>query len=307
MIRIDLERPMDLSRRTLLTATGISIALAGCLGDEDDPDDRVPAEDDDDSDGDETDDLPAEAAESEDREAVTVHVRSHAEFGDLLVGPEEMTLYNFDADTQGESESACDDDCADAWPPLTVQDTPAAGENVTAELTTFERDDGTMQVAANGWPLYYFASDEEPGDTEGQGVNEVWWVLQPDGTPIRDDDPAEDDIDADATVTVGADGEFRFDPETLEIDPGETVDFIWEADGHNVAVADQPDEATWNGVADTQDEGYTHTHTFDIEGQYDYVCDPHEDAGMVGTVLVGNGGTVDGMSSNPSWTVEYWA
>lgn len=282
---------MAITRRTVLIAAGTSIALAGCLGDDDDADDTTPADGDDDSDEDETDDV---ADENGDQEDVVVQVRSHPELGDLLVGPDEMTLYNFDADTQGEAESDCYDDCADSWPPLTVQDTSTAGEDVAADLTTFERDDGTMQLAANGWPLYYFAGDDEPGDTEGQGVNDVWWVLQADGTPMRaDDEPAEDDVDADATVTVGADGEFHFDPETLEIDPGETVQFVWEDDGHNIAVTDQPDEAAWDGVTETQDAGYTLTHTFDIEGQYDYVCDPHEGAGMVGTILVGNGEPVD--------------
>lgn len=37
-----------------------------------------------------------------------------------------------------------------------------------------ERDDGSMQVIGAGWPLYHFASDEEPGDVNGQGVNDVW-------------------------------------------------------------------------------------------------------------------------------------
>jgi hypothetical protein len=30
----------------------------------------------------------------------------------------------------------------DNWPPLTVEDDPVAGDDVAAELTTFERDDG---------------------------------------------------------------------------------------------------------------------------------------------------------------------
>jgi len=58
------------------------------------------------------------------------------------------------------------------------------GDGVSAELTTFEREDGSTQVAADGWPLYYFAPDEAPGDAKGQGVNDVWWVLAPDGTPV---------------------------------------------------------------------------------------------------------------------------
>ena len=117
----------------------------------------------------------------------TVQLRSDDELGDVLVGPGEMTLYMFDSDTRGAAESTCSGDCADAWPPLTLQDGPTGGPGVTAELTTFQREDGATQVAAAGWPLYYFASDQQPGDVTGQGVNDVWWVLRPDGTPVRAD------------------------------------------------------------------------------------------------------------------------
>jgi hypothetical protein len=72
---------------------------------------------------------------------------------------------------------------------LTVGGEPTAGEGVTAELTTFERGDGTTQVAAAGWPLYYFQDDADPGDANGQGVGGVWWVLAPDGTPSRGSTP----------------------------------------------------------------------------------------------------------------------
>lgn len=115
----------------------------------------------------------------------TVQVGSNSDIGEILVGPDGMTLYVFNEDTQGDGQSACTGDCTANWPPLTIEEgEPEAGENVTAELSTFEREDGSMQVTANGWPLYYFAEDEEPGDVNGQGVNEVWWVLGPDGSPI---------------------------------------------------------------------------------------------------------------------------
>ncbi|MFC4541214.1 plastocyanin/azurin family copper-binding protein [Halosolutus amylolyticus] len=121
-----------------------------------------------------------------DETAPTVQVRDHAEYGEILVDADEMTLYMFDQDTQGAPETACDGDCADAWPPLTA-DTAVAGDDVTAELDTFERATGEMQVIANGWPLYGFAQDDAPGDARGQGSNDIWWVLGPDGTPIRSD------------------------------------------------------------------------------------------------------------------------
>ncbi len=114
-----------------------------------------------------------------------MRVADHPDLGEILVDGEGRTLYMFDSDTRGAGESACSGGCAGSWPPLTVEDSPGAGEDVTADLSTFERGDDSTQIAANGWPLYYFASDSDPGDAGGQGVSDVWWVLAPDGTPIR--------------------------------------------------------------------------------------------------------------------------
>ncbi len=45
--------------------------------------------------------------------------------------------------------------------------------------TTFARPDGTMQVAYNGRPLYYFKNDAIAGDTNGQGIVGNWYVAAP--------------------------------------------------------------------------------------------------------------------------------
>ena len=174
------------TRRALLgTAATLTTALAGCIGDDSDdgtPEDTTEATTDATDDGESTDD-----GEPGDGGPATVQVRSHPDLGDVLVGPEGTTLYMFDQDEEGEGTSACYEGCAESWPPLVVEEEPTAGDAVTAELSTFERDDGERQVAAGGWPLYHFAADEEPGDAEGQGAQDVWWVLAPDGTPVRDD------------------------------------------------------------------------------------------------------------------------
>lgn len=120
---------------------------------------------------------------------VTVAVRTVEPYGDILVDDEGMTLYLFTRDEDG--ESVCYDDCADAWPPLVVEGEPTAGDGVTAELATTERRDGSMQVTAGGWPLYYFTPDERPGDANGQAVGGVWYVLAPDGSMIETPPPDE--------------------------------------------------------------------------------------------------------------------
>ncbi len=114
--------------------------------------------------------------------AVTVGTAS-GDLGTYLVGPDGRTLYEFTRDvTPG--VSACTGGCLDAWPPLAVADgvSVVAGDGVTGTLGVITRDDGTMQATYRGRPLYYFASDTAAGDTNGQGVNGVWFVAAVDGS-----------------------------------------------------------------------------------------------------------------------------
>ena len=107
---------------------------------------------------------------------------AETDLGTILVDGEGMTLYMFTNDTQDSGESVCEGDCLVAWPPLGEA---TAGEGVDeALLGTIERSDGSTQASYNGWPLYYWAQDTAPGDVTGQGVNDVWYVLDPAGEPI---------------------------------------------------------------------------------------------------------------------------
>lgn len=110
-----------------------------------------------------------------------VQVRYDAELGHVLTDADGMTLYVFSNDEMGVSN--CAGDCAENWPPLTVEgdSVPVAPLAVPGEFGTFERDDGSLHVTYNGWPLYGWANDSAPGDTTGQAVGDVWWVanLQP--------------------------------------------------------------------------------------------------------------------------------
>lgn len=89
-------------------------------------------------------------------------------------------------------ESTCTGECAAAWPPLRVRGTPSAGEGVDASLLgTVERDDGTMQLTYNGWPLYYFSGDTGSGDYLGQAAEERWYLVSPAGEPLTEVAPPE--------------------------------------------------------------------------------------------------------------------
>jgi len=107
--------------------------------------------------------------------------------GDIVVDGEGLALYLFQQDTQGDGMSVCNDDCAASWPPLVVEDgaTPEVGDGVTGEVGTATRDDGTTQVTLNGWPMYHFAGDLAAGDTNGQGLNDAWWVVDGAGDAVK--------------------------------------------------------------------------------------------------------------------------
>ena len=91
------------------------------------------------------------------------------------------------------------------------------------------------------------------------------------------------------TVTVGPGGSLVFDPEELTIETGTTVNFVWDSNMHNVVPQGQPDGANWEGEGEqgvTFDSGHEYSHTFSTTGTYEYVCTPHESAGMIGSIEV---------------------
>lgn len=179
--------------RTVRTAVvGVALlALTGCSGDVDAVPDASPG--DAVTEPDVSASPPGDAAATEDPTpteepmagAATVGVATTS-VGEVLVDADGMTLYMFDPDEET-GASTCYDDCAVAWPPLLVEDgEPTVGAGLDESMVgTVERTDGTVQVTYGDWPLYLWQDDAAPGDATGQAVNDVWWVLGPDGEPIR--------------------------------------------------------------------------------------------------------------------------
>jgi len=94
-----------------------------------------------------------------------------------------MTLYAFLKDSTG--TPSCSGACANTWPPAAATGTPTTGSGISSTLTTVARPDGTMQLKLGAWPLYRFSGDAAAGDTNGQGTASVWYVVGPDGQPIK--------------------------------------------------------------------------------------------------------------------------
>jgi predicted lipoprotein with Yx(FWY)xxD motif len=116
---------------------------------------------------------------------VTVNVTQHATLGMILTDSAGKTLYRFTRDTPNVS-SACYNQCAVTWPPLLVDEgTPVAGAGVNGDLLgVLARTDGTRQVMYNGMPLYYYNQDANAGDSNGQRVRDVWFIVHPNSTTV---------------------------------------------------------------------------------------------------------------------------
>jgi predicted lipoprotein with Yx(FWY)xxD motif len=127
--------------------------------------------------------LDAPQASSMDEDAVVVNVAEDPTLGEILVDGDGMTLYMFTRDEPNVSN--CADQCLEAWPPLLADGEVAAGEGVDETLFgTADLPDGRQIVTYNEMPLYYWVNDKEPGDMTGQGVNDVWYVVSPEGEPV---------------------------------------------------------------------------------------------------------------------------
>lgn len=104
--------------------------------------------------------------------------------GQILVDGEGRTLYLFTPDEAG--TPTCYEGCAQAWPPLLADGDITVGAGLDdSDFSTAPRTDGGDQVKIGNWPLYHFATDAAPGDTKGQGVGGVWFVVSPSGEAIK--------------------------------------------------------------------------------------------------------------------------
>ena len=53
------------------------------------------------------------------------------------------------------------------------------------DFGTITREDGQKQTTFRGFPLYYWVNDKAAGDTLGQNVNSVWFVVDPANFPPK--------------------------------------------------------------------------------------------------------------------------
>ena len=116
---------------------------------------------------------------------ITVKATS-TRLGTFLTDSQGKTLYLFEKDPAG--VSTCTGACLGVWPAFSATGTITGGPGVTtSKLSTIQRPDGTTEVAYNGHPLYYYVGDSNPGDANGEGLNQFgasWYVVSPNGNKI---------------------------------------------------------------------------------------------------------------------------
>jgi predicted lipoprotein with Yx(FWY)xxD motif len=113
--------------------------------------------------------------------------------GPTAVDGDGFTLYLSVLDSNDPPESVClSRKCVADWRPLFVPDgaKPVAGKGIEPSLLgVVQRKDGTRQATLNGWPLYTFEQDQEPGDIDGQGLKGTWYVISPGGKKATGSNP----------------------------------------------------------------------------------------------------------------------
>lgn len=113
----------------------------------------------------------------------TLDVRTDPLLGKILVANAGMTLYTYSADSQDVSN--CAGPCLTAWSPLLTNGKPNIGSGITpALLGTARLANGTMVVTYHHMPLYTFTGDTAAGLTNGQGFDNAWFAIAPDGAKV---------------------------------------------------------------------------------------------------------------------------
>lgn len=165
-------------RSILLTTLGLvaTATLVGCSGSGDDTGAQTETT---------TDEMSQETTPADEGSAGTADLMTaETSLGSVVVDKDGMTVYYFLKDTPGSGTSACTGDCLTAWPPVYAESEDVVADGVTGELGTIETPDGEYQVTIDGRPVYLFAQDMAPGDVNGQGVNDVWYAVAPDGSQV---------------------------------------------------------------------------------------------------------------------------
>ncbi|WP_436372019.1 COG4315 family predicted lipoprotein [Cytobacillus sp. BC1816] len=105
-----------------------------------------------------------------------LQLMENEEIGNYLADAEGRALYYFAKDQPNTSN--CSGDCLENWPAFYTEDLAVPeGFNKEDFGTITRADTGEKQTTYKGYPLYYFVKDGASGDVKGQGVKDVWFIV----------------------------------------------------------------------------------------------------------------------------------
>ncbi|SEK18114.1 Secreted repeat of unknown function [Carnobacterium iners] len=111
----------------------------------------------------------------------SLQLLKNGEVGEYLADADGMTLYYFKNDEPGKSNAT--GDVLENWPAFIAEDFEVPEGFDENDFDTIKREDtGDMQVTYRDYPLYYFINDKAKGDVNGEGVNDVWYIINTDTT-----------------------------------------------------------------------------------------------------------------------------
>ena len=107
----------------------------------------------------------------------TVMIATSPTLGNYMTDANGMALYLYTKDPA--NESVCNGNCLKNWPAFFASSIVAPAGVNPSDFKTITRDDGTRQTTFKGYPLYYWVKDTKRGDTTGEDVGHVWYVIDP--------------------------------------------------------------------------------------------------------------------------------
>jgi predicted lipoprotein with Yx(FWY)xxD motif len=107
----------------------------------------------------------------------TVSTSTKTGIGTYLVDGKGITLYWTTLDSVGQSN--VNGSSLSVWPVFYVSNITVSPSLNTSDFGSITRADGKSQISYKGWPLYYYYEDQASGSTLGQGVDGVWFAVNP--------------------------------------------------------------------------------------------------------------------------------
>jgi predicted lipoprotein with Yx(FWY)xxD motif len=158
----------------LFTFALTGILLVGCSPDEN-------AEDIDTHDQEKEKPIYNNTDEASEEPAVALQLLENEKIGEYLADASGMALYYFTKDKPDTTH--CTGECLEKWPAFYSENIQVPEGFNKEDFDTITREDiGQKQTTFKGYPLYYFIKDKMSGDVKGQGVKNVWFIVNSETT-----------------------------------------------------------------------------------------------------------------------------